>query len=750
MVQVTLTATGGTISCDLDYEGNGYFFADVGTTTIINLIPDAGSILTGLLVDGSENHGYLQTIRPLSIQYTVPNTNSNDFAKIEAAFTSASQTTVTIPNITKNGNGRAYFCYDNQQVIQPGTVVASNTQVYLVLRPKVGNMFAYLKYGFGISNTLYIVNNGMIINTFPSYTFENGAVTVGPLFLTNFSYYLIAEFSELAIPPAYATVTIGSPENGSFKVSTEEGFLESGENSVFVGTELFVEATPDDGYRISEPVSSQEFGPIGFPLYVSGDMFICPIFVPRTVTLTYTITGSGNGTLTGRDDLGNAVTAGSNISYNSHLHITATAGATSSLTGLSISFTDPNTNTLRTEDITNNEVFDLKWDITFTATFTAASVSTTPPANVPATAWNTMAAAANSLLSGATLGSDIDAATAAAVVYASTSAPAILSRLPAGTSVTVTGDIGNALVASMAGTKSLNGLRPPLPINIVAPTVASGVYTLPAPSSSLIGGTYFAGIDKAITRTYKYANSEDTLILNGVTGSQTFHSVSANSNTVLSLGASYTITFNNGAPPLTLTVNYLGCNGSTVAPVSQGLTCFLAAAPVLTPAGYRPIASLRVGDRVTTAGGTSSAIRRISKQSVGASAETNPYKIPKGQFGAIEDLLISPNHCVLTTNGLVEARRLGLKQKAQKADITYYNLELETWANMIVAGVTVESLAPVQRVTVTMAEFEAMIKNSYGPMTVGLQQKIDRVCRFLADGRVELPAISTKNVTSRG
>jgi len=730
---------------------NGYFFADVGTTTIINLQPDAGTILTGLTVDGNPNNGYLQTIRPQSIHYTVPNTTSNDFAEIVAAFTSASQITVTIPSISKSGNGRAYFCYTNQQVIQPGTVVASNTPVYLVLRPTVGNIFSYLKYGVGISDTLYIDNNGWIINTVPTYTVVNGAVTVGPLILTDFSYTLIAEFATDPNPPTPATVTIGTSDNGRFTVSTEEGLLQSGANSVVVGTELFVVATPDDGYRISEPISSQAFGPVSFPLYVSGDMFISPIFVARTVTLTYTITGSGNGTLTGRDDQGNAVTAGSNNSYNSRLHITATADATSSLTGLSISYIDPNTNTLRTEDITNDDIFDLKWDITFTATFTAAQVSIAPPANVPAAEWNTMAAAANNLLSGATLGT-VDAATAAAVVYASTSAPAILSRLPAGTSVTVTGDIGSALVAGMAGSKSLNGQRPPLPINIVAPTVASGVYTLPAPSSSLVGGTYFAGIDKAVTRTYKYANSADTLILNGLTGSQTFHSVSANSNTVLSLGASYTITFNNGSPPLTLTVNYLGCNGSTVAlaPVSQGLTCFLAAAPVLTPTGYRPIASLRVGDRVTTAAGASSAIRRISKQSVGASAETNPYKIPKGLFGAIEDLLISPNHCVLTANGLVEARRLGLKQKAQKADITYYNLELESWVNMIVAGVNVGALAPVQRVTVTMAEFEAMIQTSYGPMTAELRQKIDRVCRFLADGRVELPAVSTKNLTARG
>ena len=189
----------------------------------------------------------------------------------------------------------------------------------------------------------------------------------------------------------------------------------------------------------------------------------------------------------------------------------------------------------------------------------------------------------------------------------------------------------------------------------------------------------------------------------------------------------------------------------TIAPLSgpPSVSCFLATAPVLTPSGYRPIASLRVGDRVTTADG-SSAIQRIKVQRCVASAATNPYRIPKGLYGAREELLISPNHHVLADGRLVEARHLGLKQKALKNNITYYNVELETWANMIVAGVTVESLAPVQRITVTMAEFKKMIEVRYGPMTAALEQKIKATCRFLADGRVELPAISTKNVTSRG
>ena len=195
-----------------------------------------------------------------------------------------------------------------------------------------------------------------------------------------------------------------------------------------------------------------------------------------------------------------------------------------------------------------------------------------------------------------------------------------------------------------------------------------------------------------------------------------------------------------------MTTNYINIMTLSDPPT---VSCFLATAPVLTPSGYKSIASLRIGDRVTTADGPS-AIQRIKVQRCPASATTNPYKIPKGQFGAIKELLISPNHHVLVGNQMIEARHLGLQQKTMKKEFTYYNLELETWANMIVAGVTVESLAPVQRITVTMAEFKKMIEVRYGPMTAALEQKIKATCRFLADGRVELPAMSTKKTHARG
>jgi len=182
-------------------------------------------------------------------------------------------------------------------------------------------------------------------------------------------------------------------------------------------------------------------------------------------------------------------------------------------------------------------------------------------------------------------------------------------------------------------------------------------------------------------------------------------------------------------------------------PQAPSVTCFFANAPVLTPTGYRRIDSLKVGDLVTTADGTNSAIQRVKVQHVAASAETNPYIISKGRFGATKRLLISPNHNVLVEGrGLVKASALDLEQEDMTGELVYYNLELESWSNMIVAGVTVESLAPMRRITMSAAEFNKMAN----ALPSASMAKLKQVCRFLADGRIEVPAISRKNVIARG
>jgi hypothetical protein len=93
-------------------------------------------------------------------------------------------------------------------------------------------------------------------------------------------------------------------------------------------------------------------------------------------------------------------------------------------------------------------------------------------------------------------------------------------------------------------------------------------------------------------------------------------------------------------------------------------------------------------------------------------------------------LLISPRHRVAVGGQMVEARNLGLKQEEATGTLTYYNLGLGG-ANMIVAGVTVESLAPMVRVTISRAEFNYILATKYGGR---MTPEIRAACHFLADG----------------
>jgi hypothetical protein len=179
--------------------------------------------------------------------------------------------------------------------------------------------------------------------------------------------------------------------------------------------------------------------------------------------------------------------------------------------------------------------------------------------------------------------------------------------------------------------------------------------------------------------------------------------------------------------------------------------CFLENTPVLTPDGYKKISKLAEGDILLTGDGRSVEIRRVLHTRVVSGHSTNPYIIPKGLYGATKQLLISPNHKVQTENGMIEARLLGLQQEhIEEAHIDYYNIELPSWATdtMVVSGVVVESLAPVRRIVMTMAQFKDKIKAQYGEITPEILEKIQKTCCILEGGYIEVPAmVSSKTST---
>jgi hypothetical protein len=219
-------------------------------------------------------------------------------------------------------------------------------------------------------------------------------------------------------------------------------------------------------------------------------------------------------------------------------------------------------------------------------------------------------------------------------------------------------------------------------------------------------------------------------------GTFVIHITTQNNGTyVLNMGSLY----ENGVTD-TSVLRFLPVNDSQA-------PCFLAHAPVLTPSGYKKIATLREGDLVTTGDGRSVAIQHVSRTRIAAGGPSvNPYSIPKGSFGATSRLLISPNHKVHTGSGAVEAKYLGLKQETMTGPFDYYNLELPNWSTdtMVVAGVTVESLAPIRRITVSALEFAHMIKNQYGSITPELVEKIRAKVKLMPNGTVNVPVMTKK------
>jgi len=210
--------------------------------------------------------------------------------------------------------------------------------------------------------------------------------------------------------------------------------------------------------------------------------------------------------------------------------------------------------------------------------------------------------------------------------------------------------------------------------------------------------------------------------------------------------------------PISRAVNYMNdsfgttrspINGVAIIPIettntnsSSNPVCFLADAPVLTARGYRPISQIKVGNKVRTADGRDVCVTRVYSKRYIASAATNPYMIPKGQFGATEALPISPNHEVMVAGrGMVKAKQLDLYQMNVGRTFVYYNLELEDWVtdNLVVAGVEVESLAPVKRITMTREEYANFVYNRYGTPTAETLMRIKQIVFRTEDGRVNAP-----------
>lgn len=209
-----------------------------------------------------------------------------------------------------------------------------------------------------------------------------------------------------------------------------------------------------------------------------------------------------------------------------------------------------------------------------------------------------------------------------------------------------------------------------------------------------------------------------------------------NSGTVVNVGDPITFTLDGGAS-ITFVVADLDIVFAPYTAPPPVVICFLGSAPVLTPTGYRRIDRLSVGDIVNTPSGTAF-VELIKKKSYTPGPHTNPYVIPEGIFGANRKLHISPRHKVAVDGNMIEARHLGLTQDNHKNPIIYYNIQITKSQNMIVAGVEVESLQPLVRITVSREAFNYTLATQHGGV---LTDEIRAKCVFLPDGRVSVPSI---------
>lgn len=138
----------------------------------------------------------------------------------------------------------------------------------------------------------------------------------------------------------------------------------------------------------------------------------------------------------------------------------------------------------------------------------------------------------------------------------------------------------------------------------------------------------------------------------------------------------------------------------------QPVPCLVEGTRVLTSAGYRPVETLRRGDKVITADGRLVSARLYRTCVQRTTPETAPYRIPPGLFvGQREELLLSPMHAFQISRGLWEIPKYAatrypqIRQVCLGEAVNYYHVELPDFFRdhlVINGGVVTESYGRTQ------------------------------------------------------
>jgi hypothetical protein len=152
---------------------------------------------------------------------------------------------------------------------------------------------------------------------------------------------------------------------------------------------------------------------------------------------------------------------------------------------------------------------------------------------------------------------------------------------------------------------------------------------------------------------------------------------------------------------------------------------------IATPDGARPVESLRIGDRVTTADGAVAPVRWMGQRTLHAYGAGGyrfadplvymPIRVKAGALGEnlpVRDLFVSADHAVLVDGLLVQAGALVngtsvVRQTRLPEAFTYHRIELADHALVLAEGVPAETFVDnVQRMGFdNWAEHEALYGN---------------------------------------
>lgn len=184
------------------------------------------------------------------------------------------------------------------------------------------------------------------------------------------------------------------------------------------------------------------------------------------------------------------------------------------------------------------------------------------------------------------------------------------------------------------------------------------------------------------------------------------------------------------AIPVTVTTNAVGAlSGSNLSIVS----CFTRGTLIRTPAGERPVETLRMGDLVTTADGSAKPIKWIGRadydaamlSSTAAMSYARPVLFRAGALGdglPVRDLRVSPMHGMLVDGVLVPAISLmngvSILRDVGSVDVAYYHIETEAHEILLSEGAPSESYInhSTRAVFDNAAEYDALFGDDIEPV----------------------------------